>query len=168
MLSQEPLSGQTGLSLEQLVALVHEYAPIQDQVDVPQQEPDFVNEGVPTAQPNWVALLQVPFTGHGSSTILQVSLVCHERVQFQVDACPQVRFSGSGDTSLIGVPRVQVLSLVLSQRGIGDVVVDEELVVQELVFQSMFQELVVQELVVQELVSHGSVSGAMNSQKRAT
>lgn len=67
-------------------------------------------------------------TGHGSSTILQVSLVCPERAQFQVEACPQVRLSGSGDTWFTGVQRVQVLSFLLSQRGItGDVVVPEDM-----------------------------------------
>ena len=54
---------------------------------------EFVNEAVPTAHPNCAALLQVPLTGHGFSTILQVSLVCHERVQFQVEVCQQVRES---------------------------------------------------------------------------
>jgi hypothetical protein len=97
-LSQEPLVGQTGLVFVQFVALVHEYEPRHDQVDDPPQEPELIDDGVPTAQPNCAALLQVPLIGHGSRTILHVSLVCHERVQFQVDACPQVRLSGSGDT----------------------------------------------------------------------
>lgn len=52
MLLQEPFVGQTGLTLVQLLAFVHQLAPRHDQVDNPSQEPDFVNEGVPTAQPN--------------------------------------------------------------------------------------------------------------------
>ena len=86
-------------------------------MDDPPQEPEFVADGVPMAQPNCAALLQVPLIGHGSSTILQVSLVCHDRVQFQVDACPQVRLSGSGDTWFVGAPRVQVLILELLHKG---------------------------------------------------
>lgn len=96
-LSQEPLSGQTGLALVQLVALVHEKAPRQDQVADPPQEPTIFADETQTAQANGRALLQVPFTGHGFVIILQSSLTSPEAAQFQVDTPPHETVRRSGD-----------------------------------------------------------------------